>query len=374
MKVALVYDRVNKIGGAERVLMALHEIWPEAPLYTSVYNPQTAQWAKDFAVRTSFLQKFPLARTRHELYPWLMPLAFETFDFSEYDLVISLTSEFAKSIITTPKTLHICYCFTATRYLWSGYRDYFQNKWLKFLSLPLVAYLRKWDQISAQRPDIYVATCENVKARIEKYYRRKAKVIYPPININKQITNKQISKSINKFLISNNKKSFLVVSRLVSYKKIDIAIKAFNQLKWPLKIIGIGNEMKHLKAIAKNNIDFLGELTDSQLISYYQQCQAVIYPQEEDFGLVPLEAQSFGKPVIAYKSGGALETLIPGKTGEFFHPQTAEALIMVLKKFNKLHYKEKDCRKNAQKFNKEKFKKEIKKLVETQNFASLQNL
>lgn len=357
MKVALVYDRVNKIGGAERVLETLHQIWPKALLYTAVYHPKTASWAKKFKVVSSFLNRFPFAKKRHEAYPYLMPLAFESFNFDEYDVVISVTSEAAKGIITKPKTLHICYCLTPTRYLWSGYEDYFRNKTFRFLTKPVVAYLRYWDRIAAQRPDIYLATCENVRGRIKKYYGRKAEIIYPPLDI-------------EKWKMPQRKKRenyFLVVSRLdFGYKKVDLAVEAFNQLGLPLKIIGAGSQMGKLKKIARKNIEFLGQLTDRELLGYYQGCQAVIFPQEEDFGLVPLEAQASGRPVIAYRGGGALETVIDGRTGLFFASQTPEALIKAVKRFEASQFKPQVCRQNAVRFSQERFKKEIKEFVREQ--------
>jgi len=351
MRVALVYDRVNKIGGAERVLEALHEIFPNAPLYTAVYNPKTAPWAEKFNVIPSFLNKFPFAKRSHEIYPWLTPLAFESFDFSEFEVVISVTSEAAKGIITKPKTLHICYCLTPTRYLWSGYEDYFKNEVFRFFTKPVVSYLRRWDKIAAQRPDVFVAISKNVQQRIKKYYGRDSEVIYPPVDI-------------DKFPISNSQfpigEYFLIVSRLVPYKKVDIAIQAFNKLGLPLKVVGTGREMGRLKRMAKKNIEFLGQLTDFQLLSYYQRCQAVVFPQEEDFGLVPLEAQACGKPVIAYRAGGALETVIERKTGEFFDKQTPENLEEIVKKFKPEKYKPEDCRQNALKFDIKIFKKKWK--------------
>src|SRR5579872_110897 len=181
MKVALVYDRVNKWGGAERILLALNKLFPDAPLYTSVYNPKTAIWANTFVVKPSFLQRFPFALSAHERYPLFMPLAFESFDFRGYDLVISVTSEAAKGIITGTKTKHICYCLTPTRYLWSGYNDYFKNRLFKFLTRPLVSYLRIWDVIAAKRPDGFFAISEEVRARVKKYYGQDATVIHPPV-------------------------------------------------------------------------------------------------------------------------------------------------------------------------------------------------
>ena len=180
MRVALVYDRVNKWGGAERVLLALNKIFPKADLFTSVYNKEKAEWAKVFNVKTTFLQKFPLAKSSHQFYATLMPIAFENLNFEGYDLVISVTSESAKGIITKPETLHICYCLTPNRYLWSSFDDYFTNPLLRFISKPAVSYLRMWDKTSAQRPDKYIAISTAVKDRIKKYYGKDSEVIYPP--------------------------------------------------------------------------------------------------------------------------------------------------------------------------------------------------
>jgi len=393
MKVALVYDRANKWGGAERLLLALHEMYPKAPLYTAVYNPQGAPWAKVFPkVIPSFLQKFPFAKSHHEAYFWLMPLAFESFDFSEYDLVISVTSESAKGIITQPKTLHICYCLTPTRYLWQSYEDYFKNPWWRALSLPIISKLRIWDQVASQRPDYYSAISQNVCNRIKKYYQRDSEVIYPPVNFDVKAEHSlfqpapRVSRARDyghstlfgsqsggrgalekgdAHLLNNSQSDyFLVVSRLVPYKRIDIAIEAFNQLGTHLVIIGSGSEEKKLKKMARSNVQFLGQnLTDKELLPYYQDCRAIVCPGEEDFGLVPVEAQLCGKPVIAYKVGGVLETVIPGVTGEFFYPQTAEALIETVKHFKDKEYKSEDCQKNAEKFGCQVFKKRFLEFV-----------
>lgn len=363
MKTALVYDRVNKWGGAERVLLALHELFPEAPLYTAVYNPKTAPWAAVFPkVISSFLQNFPFAQTRHDLYAPLMPIAFESFDFSDFDLVISVTSEAAKGIVTKHKTWHICYCLTPTRYLWSHYQDYFQTPLRRTLSAPLVTYLRRWDKVAAHRPDIMVGISKNVAGRIKKHYGRDVGVVYPPVTklpiINYQLLNKP------KILNSKFKNYFLVVSRLVPYKRVDLVIECFNRLKWPLLVVGTGSEENSLRKKSKSKlIKFAGYVGDEQLAEYYAGCKALIFPQEEDFGLTPLEAQSFGKPVIAYKAGGALETIITGKTGVFFEKQTASSLEQAVKKFNTMQFSRKSCINNANRFKLENFKKEFVKLI-----------
>jgi len=391
MKVALVYDRVNKWGGAERVLLALHKLFPKAPLYTSVYDEKKAPWALRFnsgqaKIKTSFLQSFPFASSSHELYAALMPIAFESFSFDNYDLVISVTSEAAKGIITKPKTVHVCYCLTPTRYLWSGYKDYFMNPYLRFISKPVVYYLRSWDRIAAQRPDVYIAISKEVQGRIKRYYGRESIVIYPPVGINFQKTQKtQIIRTSDTSEYQKVRQSdlsdsltirpsefseysgsyFLIVSRLVPYKRIDLAVKAFNKLKFLLKIVGIGSEYKKLRSIAKPNIEFLGYLTEGELVRYYRDCRALVFPGIEDFGLTILEAQSFGKSVIAFRNGGALETIIEGKTGEFFYPQTEEALVKKIKEFKNSQYDPSECIKNVKKFSYERFRKEFMDIINT---------
>lgn len=349
MKVALVYDKLNKWGGAERILLALHKLFPDAPLYTSVYDKRKAPWADVFDVRSSFLQNFPFA-TRHELYAPLMPIVFESFNFDEYDLVISVASEAAKGIITKPQTKHICYCLTPTRYLWSGYDEYFKNPVLKLISRPVVSYLRFWDKIAANRPDEFIAISKEVQRRIKKYYGREAEVVYPPVEIpNKfQVQNSEIQSSY-----------FLIVSRLVPYKKIDLAVKAFIKSKHFLKIAGVGSEMNKLKAMAKPNIEFLGNLTDKELVRYYSGCRALVFPGIEDFGLTILEAQSFGKPVVAFRGGGALESIVEGKTGLFFNEQNTESLIKAIEQFNTVKINPKDCIEQASKFSFSNFEKQF---------------
>lgn len=348
MKIALVYDRVNKWGGAERVLLTLQKIFPEATLYTSVYNAKKASWAKNFKIIPSFLQKFPLS-SHHELFASLMPVAFESFSFDEFDLVISITSEAAKGILTKPTTKHICICLTPTRYLWSGYNDYFKNPILRFFATPIISYLQTWDKIASQRPDYYIAISKEVQNRIKKYYHRESTVIYPAV----ELTDTKI--------VKENKGYFLVVSRIskfTQYKKIDLAVKAATKLSLPLIVVGDGNTNK-LKRIAGPTVSFVGKVTDAQLATYYANCRALVFPGIEDFGLVMVEAQAFGKPVIAFKAGGALEIIEQGKTGTFFESQTVDALAHVLANFNENVYNNKACRENALRFSFETFKKQL---------------
>lgn len=362
VRVALVYDRINKWGGAERVLLALHELFPEAPLYTAVYSPEKAKWAKVFPdVIPSFLQNIPILKGRHELLGSFTPLAFELMDFSEYDLVISVTSEAAKGIITRPGTRHICYCLTPTRYLWSGHDDYFKNppkelSWIPFfwyISRPFVAYARRWDKVAAQRPDEIVAISNAVKDRIEKYYERDSRVIFPPVDTDKFVGSKKD--------IEEN--FYLLVSRLVKYKKVDLAIRAFNKMGKRLVVVGTGSEESRLKSLAGKNIHFVGELTDSELANYYRKARGLIFPQEEDFGIVAVEAQSAGTPVVAYKKGGALDTVFEGKTGVFFEKQTKKSIIEAVGKLEKTDFDKEVLKKHAQKFSKERFKRNFKELI-----------
>ncbi len=359
MKVALVYDRVNKWGGAERVLLSLKKIFPKAHLYTSVYNKKKAKWAKEFKVHPSFLQNFPIASSFHEAFAVFMPYAFESFNFDDYDLVISVTSESAKGIITKPHTLHICYCLTPTRYLWSGYKDYFRNPVLRFISKPAIEYLRKWDKFSSRRPDRYIAISTEVKKRIKKYYGQNSEIIYPPLTEFKNSKNTKIQ---------TNQDYFLVVSRLTNfYKRVDLAIKACNRLNLNLKIVGKGLDEKRLRKMAGPTIEFLGDLTDVDLSVYYKNSKALIFPGREDFGLTMVEAQSFGKPVIAFKGGGALDIIKEGITGEFFSKQTEKSITEALEKFLNKSYNSKLCRQNAQRFSFGIFKKSLAEYIKKNN-------
>ena len=325
MKVALVYDRVNKFGGAERVLLALHRLYPQAPLYTLVHNPDTAEWSRGFKVIPSFFNQIKFFRTRHEILPLIASYGFESFDFSDYDVVISVTSADAKAIITKPNTLHICYCLTPTRYFWEGFSEYEKDIKMRLLPKPIKKSLRSTDYINAQRPDRYIAISNEIKKRIKKHYERQADVIYPAIE--DKFYSKEKPKEFSK------RQSYLLVSRLIPYKKVDLVIKAFNKLNLPLIVVGTGSQESRLKSLAKSNITFTGQITDEKLISYYRQAKALIFPQHEDFGLVPLEAQASGTPVIAYAQGGALETVIDKKTGLFFKQQTINSLVDAIRRF-----------------------------------------
>ncbi len=350
MRIALVYDRVNKWGGAERLLLSLHKIYPAAPLFTLVYNPATAPWASVFEVVPGFLNKIPFFRTRHEILAPLSQLGFESFDFSDFDVVISISSDHAKSVITKPKILHICYCLTPTRYLWGRERGYYLPKIIK-------KYLCFADRISAARPDVYLAISNAVKNRIYKYYRKNAQTIYPGIENNNYSIPKKHKTSDH----------YLIVGRMVPYKKHSLVIKVFNRSGRKLVVVGTGSLERSLKSIAKSNITFLKNLSSKELIHQYQDAKALIIPQREDFGFVSLEAQACGTPVIAYKAGGALETVIDRETGLFFEKQIPHSLNTALDSFESgaHHITTTKCAANAAKFDETRFINEFSAKVES---------
>lgn len=357
MKVALVYDRVNKWGGAERVLLTLHKLFPNAPLYTSVYNNRTAGWADEFLVNSSFLQNFPSAKTAHELYPLVMPIAFESFTFDDYDLVISVTSEAAKGIITKPSTKHICYCLTPTRYLWSGYEVYFSSILRRIAAYPFVSYLRWWDKAASLRPDHYISISQEVKKRIKKYYNRDSSIVYPPVSLG-------LTKIPQTKISIKQRDYYLLVARLVPYKKVSLAVKACTELNRPLVVVGIGAELMKLKKISGPSIIFVGSVSDEELAEYYRHSRALLFPGEEDFGITMVESQAFGKPVIAYGAGGALEIVKRDITGVFFSPQTVNGLVKAILRFEKLSFSASVCTKQAALFSEIVFEKELMKHIE----------
>ncbi len=363
MNIAIVYDRVNKFGGAERVLLALHEIWPKAPLFTAVYDAKRASWSKGFKINTSFLKYLPFSATKHEIFSLLTPYAFESFNFDTYDVILSVTSSDAKSIITQPQTLHICYCLTPTRYLWSSYSDYLREPGAGILNtvarlcLKLISnQMRYYDYITSARVDHFISISKTVAERISKYYKRNSDIIYPPVNTD--VFHQKIS------ITNNTEKYYLIVSRLVPYKRIDYVISAFNRLGYKLIIIGKGIDEKRLRKISLSNIEFRGgDLTDEKLCCYYQNCTALIFPGEEDFGIAAVEAQACGKPVIGYLRGGLEEIVIPGKTGELYKNPDEDNLIRIISDFRPERYSSKDCRLNALNYSKSIFQKSIKTKV-----------
>ncbi|MDO9231257.1 MAG: glycosyltransferase [bacterium] len=357
MKIALVHDYLVQNGGAEKVLEAFCELFPYAPIYTLVYSKKLMHGSfADKKIKTSFLQKIPFAVGRHRIFPQFMPFAIEQFDFSDYDIVLSDSSSFAKGIITGPKTLHICYMHTPMRFAWDDCqkynRDFYFPNFVKKLVPFFMNYIRIWDRVSAERPDKIIANSFFVSRRIKKYFRRESVVINPPVNV-------------NNFKINQEKDDyFLIAGRLMAYKRFDIAIEAFNELKLPLRILGCGPEMERLQKMAGPNIKILGRVSDEELQKYFSRCQAFIFPQEEDFGLTAIEAMASGTPLIAYNGGDIPEHMEEGKTGVFFAHQTVEDLVKAVRKFKNSDYDPNYIRQRVLKFDKEIFKARIKEYIE----------
>ncbi len=358
MKVALVTDFLNQMGGAERVVLAFHEIFPTAPLYTTMYDPKRVDPEfQHMDVRTTFMQRFPLVTRYHQPYLPFYPFAIETLDLRGYDLVISNSSSFAKGVITRPETLHVCYCHTPMRWCWNYYEYVEREKFSKIARsfLPfLITGLRLWDQTTAMRVDHFIANSPVVAERIQKYYRREAVVIPPPVDAQRFIFDPA----------TQPEAYFLVVSRLIPYKRIDLAIQACNRLKLPLVIIGSGRDEAALKKMAGPTIRFTGRLSDQEVLYYFSHCRALLFPGEEDFGITPLEAQASGRPVIAYGAGGALTSVVEGVTGEFFREQTIESLVEVLARFDERKYDPQAIRNHALEFDKPRFRRRILQFVE----------
>lgn len=343
MRPALVHEYLNQYGGAERVLQVLGTMLPDAPIYTTLYDRElTGGVFRGRDIRTSFIQRLPGSRSYHHLYSPLMPLAVEQFDLSAFDTVLSVSASFAKGVIVHPGMRHICYCLTPPRFLWDD-----SQRFIRQFGYPLpiqslaplgLSYLRVWDRQAADRVDTFVAISECVKRRIAKYYGRDSQVIYPPVNV-------------SKFTVGQGHGQYwLMVGRLVAYKRFDMAIRVFNRLGWPLKIVGAGVQEKHLRRLAKGNVEFLGLVDDVQLAGLYADAAGVVFPQEEDFGIVPLEAMASGRPVVAYRAGGAMETIIDRITGVFFDEQTDEALEAALDRASRMQFIPSVCRGQAERF------------------------
>lgn len=360
MKVALVHDHLAQDGGAEKVLKVLCELFPEAPIYTLLYEKENAD--KNFRgkhIETSIIQRLPGGIKHYKWYLPFMPMAVEFFDLSGFDLVISDASAFAKGVITSTGTLHICYCHTPTRYLWSDSHQYIKelgyNKYFKKIISLLLSYLRVWDKLAADRVDCYIANSKFIAGRIKKYYRRDSVIIYPPVDI-------------DKFYVADKIEDYyLIGGRAVPYKRFDIVVEAFKQLKdKKLKVFGDGIDLPRLKALAggASNIEFLGRVDDEQRKELFAKCIAFFNPQEEDFGITPIEAMASGRPVIALGRGGVRETIISKVTGEFFYEQTPEAVVNALERFDVGRYDSAVIRQRAEQFSQDRFKKELKNYIE----------
>jgi glycosyltransferase involved in cell wall biosynthesis len=358
MKVAIVHDYLNQMGGAERVVMAFHDIFPDAPIYTSIYDPDRVDPAfQKMDIRTSFMQKLPLVTKHHQPYLPLYPFAMESLDLRGYDLVLSSSSAFGKGVITRPETLHICYCHTPMRWCWN-YEEYVEREQLGKMARSVLPFfitgLRVWDQTSAMRVDHFIANSPVIAERIQKYYRREAVVIPPPVEANRFPSDPA----------TEVEDYFLILGRFIPYKRFDLAIEACNRLRLPLVVIGKGRDEERLKRMAGPTIRFLGRLSDEEVIHYYRHCRAFLFPGDEDFGITPLEAQAAGRPVIAYGSGGALASIVDGVTGVFFQEQTVESLVEALTTFNEQNFDPYIIRNHALEFDTPRFQRRIMQFIE----------
>lgn len=366
-RIAIVYDWIDKWGGAERVLLTLKEMYPTADFYTSYCDYVKAPWAKEMHFKTTFIYKLPeLVRSSRTLCVPLYPFAFESLDFSSYDLVISISSSFAKSIVTRPDTLHICYMLSPTRFLWDQPEAY--KTPLERLTRPLLYlnYLRRWDIIAANRPDKLIGISKIVSRNISKYYKRESEIIYPPFDIDYWNGLKPSSISA----LRSRAEYYVVVSRLEQYKRIDLVIKSFNKLGKKLIIIGSGSQLERLKKLAGKNITFVENITDEELAEYYSHAKALIMPQKEEFGYTAVEAQFFGCPVITYKESGVAETIVPEVTGILFAQQTETSLTEALEKFESMYYTlsisaKVEGPKQVEKFSKNLFIKKFTQYIES---------
>jgi glycosyltransferase involved in cell wall biosynthesis len=316
-RVAIVHDYLMQMGGAEKVVEVLHDMFPEAPVYTSAYDPRAMpDRFRTWDIRTSFLQRMPAKQHMQRLALLLYPMAFETLDLAGYNLVLSSSSTFAKGILTGPDCTHICYCHTPMRYAWLGgtVRDERASGITRALIGPALHYLRLWDAVATNRVDRFVANSSVVARRIGKFYRRTCDIVHPPVDT-------------DRFSISDEVENYcIIVSRCIPYKRLDIAVDAFTRMNRPLKVVGTGRGMKALQSRAGRTVEFLGHVPDRDLPTLMSRAKAYIMPGEEDFGIAPVEANACGRPVIAYAAGGALDSQVDGITARLFPEQTVDAL------------------------------------------------
>lgn len=356
MRLALVHDWLNQRGGAEDVLEALEALYPNNPIYTSIYAPGMMPASyRDWDIRTLWLDRLPGIHSHHQPYLPLYPLAWQGLDLSDYDVILSNKSGFCHGVRFGAETLHICYCLAPTRYVWQ-LESYLAREglgqWVEAGLRPLVAGLKRWDYTAAQRVQHFIAISTEIQQRIKTYYRRDSILIYPPV----ETARFQPSSTVEDY--------FLIVSRLIPYKRIDLAVQAATRLGLPLKIGGKGRDLERLQAMAGPTVEFLGYVPDDDLPDLMARCKAFIFPGLEDFGITPVQAQAAGRPVIAYGGGGALDTVIPGKTGEHFHEMTVESLLAVIAGFDANAYDPAQARAHALKFDTRVFERQISAFVE----------
>lgn len=359
MRVAIVSDWLTNQGGSERVIEALSSAFPNAPIYTSVFNPSALPQFANKKVITSSLQHWPMAKRKHQLFPTMRAHAFESFDFSEFDVVISATSAEAKGVITKPETLHIGYIYTPVRYYWSEHTRYLKhpgfgilNPLIKRVAPGQISKMRLWDFAAAQRPDIMLGISTSVVERINKYYRRPAHVLFPPVNL------------ANFPINGGARTGYIVLSRLIPYKRVDLAVKVAKKLDLDLTVIGRGSELKKLQKMAGASTKFITNASDEQVAELLGKAKGFLFPGEEDFGITKLEAMAAGTPVIAYRGGGALDTISDGVTGIYFDEQTVESLATAIKKFETMRFDLPKLRAHAEMFDTHVFVRKFQQLVE----------
>lgn len=354
MRVAIIADWMSNVGGGGRVLTQLHAMFPDAPIYTTIHDPERLpEEMRDWDVRPSFLQRVPFARRRYQAFLPLMPLAFEQFDLREYDLVISTSSACAKGVITRPDALHVCYCYTPCRYIWDLYHDYTAGRRSLPLIAPVAHWLRIWDRLSSDRVDHFVSLSHEVAGRIRRHYRRDAEIVYPPVEVDRIVPNGRPAEDF-----------YLVVSRLVEYKRIDLAVQAATRLGRRLIVVGEGPMRKRLEGMAGPTVEFRGFLPDDEVADLLARCRAFLFPGLEDFGIAPVEAQAAGRPVVALGRGGTAETVVDGVTGVLFDEQSVEGVIDGIRRLERMRIDPAACRLNAERFSPERFREELSRVIE----------
>lgn len=358
MKFALVHDWLNQMGGAEDVLANLVAMYPDSPIYTSIYAADIMPDVyRQWDIRTLWMNRLPAIHRHHQPYLPLYPLAWGGLDLSAYDVVLSNKSGFCHGFRYGDNTLHICYCLAPTRYVWqldSYIAREGLGKWAERGLRPLIAYLRRWDYRAAQRVHHFIAISSEIRARIQRYYGRDSVIIYPPVDTSRfqPVAPQEVGDY------------FLIVSRLIPYKRIDLAVQAATRLGVPLKIGGQGRDMERLRAMAGPTVEFLGYVPDDALPELMARCRAFIFPGLEDFGITPVQAQAAGRPVIAYGGGGALDTVLPAITGEFFSEMTVDALTQVMAQFDAGRYAPQRIREQALRFDKQQFERQLGAFVQ----------
>lgn len=369
-RIALVYDWLTNMGGGEKLLLALHKAYPEAPIYTSVFIPENCPPFAELDIRTTYLQRLPkLLRRWHQLLPVLRAHAFRQLDLSQYDIILSSASAEAKAVRARPGAVHICYCHTPTRYYWSHYKEYkkdpgfgWLNPLIRLAIPPFVAWMRQLDLKAVAGVDYFIANSHAVQARIKKYYKHDSTIIFPPVQIERLSPKSPIKKE----------DFYLIVGRQIPYKKTDIAIEACNVLKKQLIVIGGGSEHQRLVKLAGPTVKLLTNIDDKAVVDYFQKAKAFIFPQQEDFGITAIEAMAAGTPVIAYKKDGAIDSIVDGTTGIFFDTQTVESLVEAIKRFEQLTFSPAVIQEYAEQFSEEQFIKKITAFVDAHSSGSSQ--